>query len=875
MADRFVTDRELLERGEALAALDDAFAGVAATERGSVALVAGEAGVGKTSLLRRFRDDREAATRLLWGDCDALFTPRPLGPLLDVAAATGGALEALVGRGATPHEVAGALLGEIGAHRPTVIVLEDVHWADEATLDVLRLVARRIDTAPGLVIATYRDELERAHPFRILLGELTTLGSVRRVRLEPLSLDAVSELATPFAVDPGDLHRATGGNPFYVTEVLAARGDGIPATVKDAVLARAARLDEASRALLEAVAIVPHEAELWLLEALVPAELDRAEDCIAAGMLAPAPGAMRFRHELARLAVEETLPPPRRLALHRAAVTALGAPPDGAPDLARLAHHAEEARDTETVLRVAPAAGAYAAAVGAHREAAAQYARALRFADGTTLDVRAELLENRAYECHLTEQHDAAIDAQQRALECRRALGAPLAEADALRRLSRMLWFAGQTGEADDVARRAVAVLERLPPGRELALAQANLAQLAMNAEDLAETRRWGMRARRLAARLQATDVEVHALNSVGTVELLTGDDAGRKKLERSLALARQEELEYDVARAFAHLTWGYLRMHAHERLEAEIDDWLDHTSRRNLDLTRSYLLACRAFSELERGLWAEAGDRAALLLGDPSTSPLPRVLALVVLALVRARRGDPGVWPLLDEAQTLAVQSGELQRIAPVASARAEACWLAGRLDAVKDETAPAMELALERRAPWPAGELACWRRRAGIAERPPEHAAEPHALELAGAWEDAAAWWAAAGCPYEAALARAGADDESALREALAALRRLGAVPAATIVGRRLRERGARDVPRGPQAAARDNAANLTPRQQQVLELVSEGLRNREIGERLFLSTRTVDHHVAAILRKLEARTRSEAVRRAARLGIVRDEG
>jgi DNA-binding CsgD family transcriptional regulator len=251
----------------------------------------------------------------------------------------------------------------------------------------------------------------------------------------------------------------------------------------------------------------------------------------------------------------------------------------------------------------------------------------------------------------------------------------------------------------------------------------------------------------------------------------------------------------------------------------------------------------------------------------------VPRVVALSALGLVRARRGDPDVWPVLDEAWALAEPTSELQRIEPAAAARAEAAWLEGRPDAVADATASALELARERGVPWIVGELDTWRRRAGL-EPVDDELPGPWAAERAGDWRRAAALWTELESPYEAALAEAECEDGDTIRHALGTLQALGAQPAAAIVARRLRERGARGLPRGPRPATRQNPARLTPREVEVLGLVAQGLRNAEIAEQLVLSERTIDHHVSAILRKLGARTRGEASAVAARLGIARPE-
>jgi len=866
---------ELLERSRQLGALDESLGAVLSSSRGRLVLVGGEAGVGKTALVSRFCEEHGRSARVLSSACDALFTPRPLGPLLDVAQITGGEFEELVESGARPHEVAAALMGELRTRAPTILVIEDLHWADEATLDVLKLLARRIEGAPALILASYRDdELDRAHPLRLVLGEFASGQAVERLRIEPLSPAAVATLAEPYGVDADELYRKTEGNPFFVSEVLAAGEGEIPDTVRDAVLARAARLSPAARTLLEAAAVVPPPVELWLLETLAAEVVDQLDECLTSGMLAAAPAGVAFRHELARLAVEGSLAPNRRVALHQKALAALADSPSGARELARLAHHAEAAGDREAVLEFAPAAAAQAASLGAHLEAAAQYARALRFAEGQPLEARAELLKRRSFECYLTDQADEAVEAQKGAIECYRRLGDRRSEGDALRGLSATLWCPGRVAEAAQSGQEAVALLERLPPGHELAMAYSTVLRLCTLAEDDEGALDWGTRAIELAQRLDNTEVLSHAQISIGALEFLAGAPGGREKLERSLELAQQAQLHEHVAHAYQLLVRVALHHRSYALVNRYVEAGLEQCTEHGFDLMRLYLLVYRARAELDQGRWSEAVGSAALVLRERCISTTPRTLALVVLGLVRARCGEPEHRPPLDEALALAEPTGELPRIAPVAAARAEVAWLEGEYEAVAEATEAALDLAVRRRAPWAIGELACWRRRAGIREESPPGAAEPYALEMRGEWARAAALWAEIGCPYEAALALADADDDDAQRDALAELQRLGARPAAAIVARRLRKRGALALPRGPRPATRKNPANLTTRELEVLALVAQGLRNADIAERLFLAQKTVDHHVSAILRKLSVPTRGHASAEAVRLGLARQD-
>jgi DNA-binding CsgD family transcriptional regulator len=863
---------ELLERSDLLAELDGYLDAAQRDAQGRLILIGGEAGVGKTSLLQEFCDRKRGAARILWGYCEPLVTPGPLGPFFDVAQAVGGEFEEAVSSEARPHAIAAALVRELAGQRPGVVVIEDVHWGDEATLDVLRLVGRRLAGVRALVVASYRDdELDRLHPLTLALGDLATVPGVRRIRIPPLSKDAVRELAARGEVDPDELFRQTGGNPFFVTEVLAAGTLSIPATVRDAVLARAARLSPPARRLLEAIAVVAPHAEIPLLEALAAGELGQLEECLASGMVAAAEGRVSFRHELARLAVEGALPPDRRVTLHRLAAEALSATEDGV-DAARIAHHADAAGDAELVRRFAPAAAAQAAAGGAHREAAAQYARALRFSAHLGPGPEAELLERQAYEAYLTGAFEPAIDAQERALERRRALGDPLAEGDCLRSLSRLYRFLGETGKAAALGHEAIERLERLPPGRELALAYVNLGHLYAVAEDAERAIEWSSKALVLADELGDREIRVYALTNYGATKVFVDSSGVPAELTEALRLALDQDLEEDAGRAYLQLVWWPVRRRRYALVDRFLDEGLDYCTERGLDLWRLFFLACRARRELDRGRWDEALEVASFVVGDERVWPVPKVFALSVLALIRGRRGDSGAWPLLDEAWALAKPSGELQRIAPAAAARAELAFLEGASAAVIErDSQAAVELARRRRAAWDLGELAIWRRRAGIVEEIDGPIAEPYAAELAGEHKRAAALWHRLGCPYEEAVALVGSDDDDALRRAHAGLQELDAAAAAAVAARRLRERGVKGIPRGPRRATTANPKGLTAREVEVLELVTEGLRNAEIAERLFLSEKTVGHHVSAILRKLEVRNRSEAGSEARRLGIV----
>ena len=602
------TDRpdELLERAGQLAVLKEALACVGRGGRGTVVVVCGEAGVGKTALLRSFCDEVAPPQAVLWGTCDPLFTPRPFGPLFAIAEGTGGELGPAVAQGASPPDVALAVARDLRSAPPTVLVLEDLHWADEATLDVFTLLVRRAETVPALVVATYRDDaLENAHPLRRVLGELGTTKTVRRLKLAPLSTDAVCQLAAPRGVDGQELYEKTGGNPFFVVEVLAGDSEEIPPTVKDAVLARAMRLSPTARQLLEAGAVVPQRAELWLLEALAGTAVGAVDECVGAGMLVAEGDGVVFRHELARLSLESSVGPASKARLHCQALAAISGRPGPALDFARLAHHAEAAGDSDAVVRFALPAAERASSMGAHREAAAQYGRVLRSGAGLALGQRADVLERRSHECYLTDQSDEAIAALEEALECRRALGDKLGEGRSLLRLSSILWCPGRTGESGRAAHEAVAVLEPLPASRELAKAYASLATKIGDADGWEAGTEWRDRP---CSSLRTSGTPRQPSRPGGTSRDGLPDD-GLEELEQVLEDAQRAGLVEQAGATYVSLLRKALDVRRYDVAAGQLATGLEYCSDHGLELFRLYLLSFRARLYLAQGRWAQAAD--------------------------------------------------------------------------------------------------------------------------------------------------------------------------------------------------------------------------------------------------------------------------
>jgi len=858
----------LFER-DAVATELGALADGAARGRGALVMIGGEAGVGKTSLVARVCG--EAPIRVAFGACDPLRTPRPLGPVLDLARALGGPVARWDEEPTVRERLFSDVLGELSGRQPTVVVVEDVHWADEATLDFLRFLGRRIGGTRALALVTYRtDDVRGQRPVALLLGDLATSATLRRVKLQPLSVAAVGELADGRGPDALELHRVTGGNPFFVTEVLAAGPGPVPASVRDAVLARAGRLSPGALEVLWTVAVVPQRVEGWLLEQ-VCGDVGSLDECVAAGLLCREGESLAFRHQLAREALEADVPADRRRALHGRVLAALKSAPGTREDVARLAYHAEAAGNAESVRRYARRAAAQAALVGAHREAAAQYARVLRFGDHLQTLERLDVLERYSFECYFTGQMRDALCAREAVLAGWRHSQDRGREGASLTWIARLAWFTGDRERAERASAQAIELLEPLGPSSELAMAYGQRAGLYMVAQDVAGAVAWGEKAIALARALGDLDNLSQALNDVGTAKLSVGQPRGRELLHESLELAMRGDMADHVARAWINLACTDIRSRNYslglEELEQGINFCLEH----ELGPQRLFLLAWSAQAALDLGAWNEAGDRAGEVLEHPGALSITRVTALTVLGRLRARRGDPDPWSPLEEAAALAGPAGDLRRLVPVATARAEIAWLTSTGEVMR-ETDRVWAAACGRGTAWDIGELAFWRWRAGALEELPDGAhATPYGLQIAGDPRGAGDAWARHGCPYERAIALLDSERMDDIREALAEAERLGARPATVIAARRLRELGALRVPRGPRPATRDNPARLTARQLEVLTLMEEGLRNAQIAQRLVISERTVDHHVSAILRKLEAPSRREACAAAARLGLT----
>lgn len=851
------------ELGELLARADDARAG-----RGRMVLVCGESGAGKTSIVETFVERWVRDERVLWGVCDPLPTPRPLGPIHDLAPRMSPATRAVLEHSAAPYDIYAAVYDDLRT-APTVLVLDDLHWADQGTIDLLRFVLRRIPQTRSLVIGMLRDdEVGATHPMRSLLGDIARSPRADSLSMPPLSVQAVADLVGERPVDPAWLHSVTGGNAFFVCEMLDHRGDDLPMTVRDAVLARTTGLAPAAWDLLNLLTCSPGAIPDHLLTDLgvtLPASRALAE----AGLIRRSPRGVAFRHDLCRLAIASVIPPGAEPRLHRRLIDAYEA--TSHVDPAVLTHHAVGAGDIDRVRRCASDAGIAAARSGAHTQAAEFFTIALERGGPLDKGNEAELLELLAWEFYLIDRLDDAITACQRALRIRQELGEPAAVSANHHSLSVFQWYNANREQAESHAAHAMSVLEASSddPAQRVLLghAFAMLGYLAVQASAFDLGKALVARAREIAEGTGDSELMIRVRLIENYSVVLNGDDSGRDEILAILNSGPKHMDELHSA-GWSNITYFDVEQRrldaAAELLDVSIPLMVEH----DLPICRVWQMGSRARLQLMVGEWDDAAADADRLLEEPS-APLARTWPFLIRALVQMRKSGAGR-AALDDAWKLACRFSEPIRMLPVAAAIVEFCWLTGESDDRISECRELLTGGPVTGLEWSRGELAVWLRRLGE-NYDVAGVAEPYRLVLDGAYQAAADEFHRRSMPYDAALALVDSGDPALAARALDILDRLGANAVAAKVRRTLRSKGVSAVPARRRSATLANPAGLTTRQTEVLRLLDDGMTNAELAERLYLSVKTVDHHVSAILTKLDVTKRRDAVRRAREMGLL----
>ena len=850
--------------GELRARADDARVG-----RGRMVLVCGESGAGKTSFVEAFVERWVRDERLLWGACDPLPTPRPLGPIHDLAHRLAPATRAVLEQSGQPYDIFAAVYDDLRT-APSVFVLDDLHWADQGTIDLLRFVLRRISQTRSLIIGIVRDdEIGVTHPMRELLGDIARSPRADSLTMPPLSVQAVQDLVDQSQVDPAWLHRVTGGNAFFVCEMLEHHGDDLPTTVRDAVLARTSGLDPAAWDLLNLLTCSPGAIPDHLLAGLgvtLPASRALAD----AGLIRRSSRGVAFRHDLCRLAIRSVIPPGAEPRLHRRLIDAYEA--TSHVDSAVLTHHALGATDVDRIRRCASDAGIAAARSGAHTQATEFFTIALEQGGPLDQEKEAELLELLAWEFYLIDRLDDAITACQRAMRIRQELGESAAVSANHHSLAVYQWYNANRELAEGHAAEAMSVLDADSEDAgqlvQLGHAFAMQAYLAVQASDLDRAKALIAPAREIAERTRDSDlmIRVRLIENYGVV--LNGDSSGRDEI-LAILNAGPKHIDELYSGGWSNITYFDVEQRRLDVAAELLDFSIPLMHEHDLPICRVWQMGSRARLQLMVGEWDDAAADADRLLQGPS-APLARTWPSLIRALVALRRHGAGA-DSLNDAWHLACRFGEPIRMLPVAAAVAEFVWTTGTADGRIGECGALLANAPVTGMEWSRGELAVWLRRLGLDVNAVD-VAEPYRLLLNGAHEAAAEEFHRLSMPFDAALALVDSGDPALAARALDILDRLGADAVAAKVRRDLRSQGVSAVPARRRSATLANPAGLTTRQTEVLCLLDDGLTNAELAERLYLSVKTVDHHVSAILTKLDVTKRRDAVRRAREMGLLK---
>jgi len=864
---------ELVERAGFLTILQSHFNDVAKGE-GHAVFVSGEAGIGKTSLVRAFCKELTDECNIYQGTCDALFTPRPLAPLYDILLQMHEDVPAISGQIEDRAAFFTQFFHDLKNMRGiTMLIIEDIHWADEATLDFIKFLARRITQLRCVFILTYRDnEIHSRHPLRNVLGQLQS-GSFTRIQLPPFSRDAVDRLAQEKGYNGEDVYSISGGNPFYVNEILAGYSAGIPDNIKDSILSVYNRLDEKTKHIWQVLSVMPTAFDLRSLEKLEPNFIEAIESCLETKILIVDKGLIFFKHELYRRTVESSLSPLLRVALHKKILGLLLESFEENQKIEQIIHHAKNANEYDLVVRYAPVAARQAASVGSHIEATKLYLSAIEYYQGNDEDLLIQFYEAYAYECYLTNQIREAIIYSGKALNIWKKKNHTEKIGNCMRFLSRLWWFDGNRKQAESFAGQAIQALDSLPTSRAKAMAYSNMSQLKMLSDQVEDCMFWGEKAISMAKELNDDEILCHALNNVGDVQIriFSTRKQGIELLQESLNIALKNSYHEHAARAYTNLGHNGMLIKDYGLAKKAFDEGIQYCEERNLDSWTMYMLASLARVYFETGSWNDALKIAEDLLKGDYLPPPAKIFALVVVGSIRTRRGEADAYPLLNEAKSKAMQTMELQRIVPALSALLEYEWIKGTRCIEEEVINNTISMMNQMGNLYENSEFAFWLKKARNQELPLQEVYEGYKLDNLKNVHRAVTNWQNAGCPYEEGLALFEGDEDDK-RKAISIIHKLGALAVYEKLKFEMRSSGIKSIPRGLRKSTQENPALLTDRELEVLQLLNEGMQNKEIAARLFISAKTVDHHISAILFKLDVNSRTKAVQEAIRLAILK---
>jgi DNA-binding CsgD family transcriptional regulator len=826
---------------------------------GHCVLIDGEHGIGKTSLVEAFCELNRQEYKIYSGLCDALYTPRLLSPLYDIMWQAG-ATDHFSHNMPTHSVLFSACLDEIRKKQgQLIIVFEDIHWSDQGTLDFIKYFARRIAQIQCLFIITYSsDEVCAGDPITELFGQIPS-NLLSRIQLGPLSEDAINKMAYKTAADSKNFYSISGGNPFYAKELVASGSSSVPENVKASIFAIYNKRDEQTRKLWDAISIIPGGLQQQFMSEYLGFYDPAFQASLDGKFLIVEDSTIRFRHEMYRRTIEMQVPPAERMQLHAKFLQVLlGSKKDGR-ELEQVVYHAQILDARETVEQFAPLAAARASSMGNHGAATEFFCIAIdcyRADDTHKLGI---LYEACAGECFRGAHVQEAIQYARQGLNMLRHDDVSADTAGVIHLLSLLYWFEGNGVEVARFSQQAVDALRPHTSSQLKIVAYATMAYVKRLAGRATEAHEFA------ATALAIAQQEKYPGNIAGSLaaiflsgkdnRLLVGDPFAdvQQMVETALISScdRNDAIDDQTVKTRNAVPADYFSLDADEA-----GDFVCHEEA-IFSIRQSHKLSWKAWTSLDQGNWTSA---AAIVECLSKTAKLPvihKVVSLLVLGTIKMRRGEEGVLDLLLEARLLAMKSMDVRRIVCCVAALLEYEWLTGNTIIGNQETDELSLLLLSSDDEVAKRKFAFWMAKAERGK---------HTQQSMGA----ASMWEKERFPFEYALALfEGPDDNK--RKAIIMVIDMGATAVYDRLKREMRKSGVKSVPRGMRRITRSNPAFLTARQLDVLDLLKDGLQNKEIASKLFISAKTVDHHISSILFKLDVNSRTKAVNEAVRQQII----
>jgi DNA-binding CsgD family transcriptional regulator len=694
-----------------------------------------------------------------------------------------------------------------------------------------------------------------------------------RLRLTPLSREAVQQLAEQKGYNAEDVYSISGGNPFYVSEILASYSPGVPENIKDSILSVYNRQDDITKNCWQLLSVIPEGLEL---ERIIKIDMDWAEaigNSLAKKILIIKNNKIFFKHELYRRTIENSLSPFKRIDLNKKILDFFMTDFEKKKEIERIVHYAKNANQYDLVVRYAPAAADDAACVGSHLEASRLLYAAIEYSDQADKNNLVKLYEAYAYECYLTNQIKDAIIYEGKVLKIWKEKNDTENIGNSLRFLSRFWWFDGNSEKAEKYGKQAVDILSAEPTSAAKAMAYSNMSQLYMLFEEAEKSVEWGNKAIVMAKEINDQEILSHALNNVGTsqwkIQFL--QDEGTKLLFESLAISLKNSFHENAARAYTNIISRAISCKQYNVATKYLEEGLNYCEQRDLDSWTNYKLSWKARMLLEKGEWNEALLIANRLLLNPDQPAVNKIGALIVIGTIKLRKGESDSLHFLEEAKTLAFATREHQRTIPVMIALLEYEWLTGNKIISEDEINASVEIVTKYVHIYINSAFLFWLKKARKLSIKLPELFEPYQYLQDKKTSAAADFWEKLNCPFDRAIALF-SGNENDKRNALSIFQQLGADAIAEKIKMEMRSFGIKKIPRGLRSSTKTNPAQLTNRELDVLELLKEGIQNKEIAGSLFISSKTVDHHISNILFKLDVKSRSKAVREAMHLGIIK---